>query len=71
MAAYADRLSATLDELTQFPGIGRACEEIAPGLRSFSVGQHVVFYRVTNGELIVVRIVHGRQDSDGELRGHA
>ncbi|MGH2560925.1 MAG: type II toxin-antitoxin system RelE/ParE family toxin [Thermomicrobiales bacterium] len=71
MAAYVDRLYATLDELVHFPGIGRVRDEIAPGLRSHPTGQHVAFYRVTDDELIVVRVVHSRRDAETALRSHA
>lgn len=70
MEAYADRLYATLDELTHFPGMGRARDEVSPGLRSYPIGQHVAFYRATDDELIVVRIVHGRRDIASEFKGH-
>jgi toxin ParE1/3/4 len=42
--------------------MGRTRDDLSPGLRSYPVGDHIVFYRVTATELIVRRIVHGRRE---------
>lgn len=50
--------------------MGRARDEISPGLRSFPAGSHVIYYRVSDTELIVTRIVHGSRDvEDGSTLG--
>jgi toxin ParE1/3/4 len=67
--AYAEQLYSAFDDLAQFPAIGRARDEIAPGLRSYPVGQHIAFYHATDDELIIVRIIHSRQDIEQEFRG--
>jgi toxin ParE1/3/4 len=65
-ATYKAVIDRALRELTEFPNLGRARDEISPGLRSFPAGRHVIYYRVTGTELIVTRIVHGSRDFDGE-----
>jgi toxin ParE1/3/4 len=69
MDAYAEQLYSAFDNLAQFPSIGRARDEIAPGLRSYPVGQHIAFYHATDDELIIIRIIHSRQDVEQEFRG--
>ena len=59
---YAENLRAALTSLTRFPGIGRNRDDNAPGLLSYPVGEHVVFYRVTDDDVIVRRLVHSRRD---------
>jgi len=44
------------------PDIGRARDELAPGLRSFPVGKYVIFYRRAKGGLEIVRVLSGWRD---------
>jgi toxin ParE1/3/4 len=59
----ADRLLDTIDEtcrkLADTPGLGRRREELAAGLRSFPVGNYVIFYRPIEDGIEVVRVLHG------------
>ncbi len=59
----AARLIRTLEEkcqiLAQFPSLGSCCEDLAPGLRSFAVGNYVIFYRPIDQGIQVIRVLHG------------
>jgi toxin ParE1/3/4 len=68
MSRYIDGLHARFAELARFPVLGRPRDEMAPGYRSIVQGAHVVFYRTTARELVIVRILHGRMDPDRHLR---
>jgi toxin ParE1/3/4 len=46
--------------LADNPTAGRSCDEVRPGLRRMESGQHVVFYRVAPGGILVSRILHQR-----------
>ncbi|HTS47068.1 MAG TPA: type II toxin-antitoxin system RelE/ParE family toxin [Bryobacteraceae bacterium] len=48
--------------LSGFPYIGRSREELGPGCRSVAVGEYVIVYCVENGDILVLRVVHGRRD---------
>jgi toxin ParE1/3/4 len=48
--------------LASMPEIGRLREELAPRLRSFVVGNYVVFYRVIENGIEIVRVLHGARD---------
>jgi toxin ParE1/3/4 len=48
--------------LTQFPRSGPSRDELKPGLRSYVVGEFVVFYRVGDVYIEVVRVLNGRRD---------
>jgi toxin ParE1/3/4 len=49
--------------LSRFPEIGRGRdEELRPGLRSFSVGAYLIFYRKEGDEVLVLRVIHGSRD---------
>jgi toxin ParE1/3/4 len=62
----ADRRLATIQtkflQLKQFPGLGRAREDLAPGLRSCLVNDVVILYRSLEGLLLIVRVIQGRRD---------
>jgi toxin ParE1/3/4 len=48
--------------LTDFPRLGRARDELSPGLRSFPVKSYVIFYR-DHGEVVeVVRVLSAARD---------
>ena len=64
--ASADRLleaiNAQCETLAEFPQMGRRREELSPGMRSFVVGSYVVFYRVIEDGVDVIRVLHGARD---------
>lgn len=59
----ADRLLDEIDEalrlLAGAPGLGRARNDIAPGLRYFPIGNYLILYEVLPEGITVVRLVHG------------
>lgn len=65
--AYAERLSASIDNLTRQPDLGRAWESTPPGLHSFPSGEHVVYYRFNARTLSIIRILHRKMDPTGKL----
>jgi toxin ParE1/3/4 len=50
--------------LEEHPLAGRSRDEIRSGLRSLVANPHVVFYRVTDDVVEIVRVLDGRQDLD-------
>jgi toxin ParE1/3/4 len=42
--------------------MGTARDNLAPGLRSFPVGNYLVFYRITPEGIEVARVLHGARD---------
>ncbi len=64
----ADRWVDQLDEQFQLwatqPMMGRAREELAPGVRSIPFGRYVVFYAPIDDGIDVIRVLHGARDID-------
>lgn len=60
---YRAQLREALNRLADMPSLGRARDDLAPGLRAFPVGSHLVCYLVTDDRLLIARILHGRQDA--------
>ncbi len=56
------RIEATFDMLAETPFAGRDRSELRAGLRSFPIGNYLIFYMPTPNGVDVVRVMHGRQD---------
>jgi len=57
---YIDGLEACCQTLADNPALGRACDDVRPGLRRMEHGRHVVFYREEAGGILVSRVLHQR-----------
>ncbi|WP_246776399.1 type II toxin-antitoxin system RelE/ParE family toxin [Bradyrhizobium sp. CCBAU 53351] len=57
-----DRIDATFDMLAETPFAARDRSELRAELRSFPVGNYLVFHVPTPDGVEVVRVMHGRQD---------
>jgi toxin ParE1/3/4 len=48
--------------LGQYPRCGRACENLAPGIRSFAVGRYLIYFRKARRGVEIARVLHGARD---------
>jgi toxin ParE1/3/4 len=55
---YLGELEALLKTLANKPALGRACDDIRPGLRRIEHRKHVVFYRQELTGILISRILH-------------
>ncbi|MBV8630712.1 MAG: type II toxin-antitoxin system RelE/ParE family toxin [Silvibacterium sp.] len=44
------------------PRAGRQRDELRSGYRSFTVGQYLILYRVQEGAVEIMHVVHGKRD---------
>jgi toxin ParE1/3/4 len=65
--AWIDRLDETLQLLATQPKMGRARDELSPGLRSMPVGRYVIFYEPLHDGIDVVRVLHSARDVDAQF----
>jgi toxin ParE1/3/4 len=68
----ADRLIDSITDrfalLASFPNIGRARDvDLRSGLRTFPVGEYVIFYRIQKEDVVILRVLHGSRDIEGLL----
>jgi toxin ParE1/3/4 len=72
---HADKFAALIDDhfraLARRPHIGRSRPELAPDLRSFPVGQYVIFYLPLPKGVEIVRVLHGARDIESILQEEA
>lgn len=64
-ARVAQEIERCCRLLAQLPLMGRACDAIQPGLRSFPSGKYVIYYRPLNGGVEVLRVLHASRDVTG------
>ncbi len=60
---YLNVLSPHIHALLAAPHLGSSREDILPGLRSIRVVRHIVFYRIEQERVEVIRVLSERQDS--------
>jgi toxin ParE1/3/4 len=64
-----DSITDRLFLLATHPHLGRRRDDdLRPGLRSFSVGDYVIIYRVENDDVLILRVMHGRRDIEALFR---
>jgi toxin ParE1/3/4 len=49
-------------QLVNFPNSGRSYASLRPDLRGLSCAGYIIFYRVTDQSLIILRVINGRQN---------
>ena len=57
---YTDELTDVFAQLAVRPQLGTACDQIRTGYSRSRVGRHVVYYRMTEYGIAVIRILHDR-----------
>lgn len=64
----ADRFLDTINEkchlLGDAPELGARREELAPGLRSFPIGNYTIFYRPIQNGIEIIRVLSSFRDID-------
>lgn len=61
---FIERLQQKLNSLTELGEIGTKRDNVIKGLRSIPFHNYVLFYRVNEETLEVVRVLHGSREID-------
>ena len=64
---YLNLIKKSFKTLCRSGNIGKLRDEIVPGLYSYGVKKHVVYFRETEKEFLIIRILHGRMDMEKQL----
>jgi toxin ParE1/3/4 len=67
--AMLDRIQRGFEVIAQFPHGGTARPELIKGLRCFSVGNYVIYFRAIANGVEIVRVLHGARDVGTIFRG--
>ncbi len=66
---FIDQLVGKFQTLTTQPGIGRTRDELGESLRSFPVGNYVIFYRPMQDGIEIIRVLSGFRDIPNVFTG--
>jgi toxin ParE1/3/4 len=64
---YVFEFEGCLELLASKPQLGKKRTDIRKGLRSFKLASHIIFYRVMEDRIRVVRVLHASRDLPGLL----
>lgn len=65
---WIDRLDESLALWATQPQLGRARDELSPGIRSLPFGRYVVFFAPLPDGIDVVRVLHSARDLDEQFQ---
>jgi len=60
-------IEATITRLANSPRLGRERPDLAPELRSYPVGRHIIFYYITVEGIEIARVIFGARDTGPEM----
>jgi toxin ParE1/3/4 len=64
---YIRRLAQTMALIAAEPQLGQPCPHIREGYRRFPCGAHIMFYRLMDPDVEIVRILHKSMDFNRRL----
>ncbi len=59
---YLDEIATSLNNIASNPEIGVNCEGIRKGYKKYQINEHIVFYKVINSTIQVVRVLGNDMD---------
>ena len=62
------KLDRAMRELTRFPYRGEAHDDVSAGLRGLLVEAHIIYYRLSDQTVSVVRMLHQAMDASLRIR---
>ena len=66
--SVADDIDRKMQNIGDFPFIGRNRSMLSQGVRSVVAHPYVIFYVVESDRIVVLRVLHGRRDIDAEFQ---
>jgi toxin ParE1/3/4 len=64
---YTDLLTAAFQVLAESPKSAPACDHIRQGYRLRNVERHMIYFRVTDYGIAIIRVLHERMDAPHHL----
>ncbi|HTU21148.1 MAG TPA: type II toxin-antitoxin system RelE/ParE family toxin [Gemmataceae bacterium] len=58
---FADEVDRICQRLAELPGLGAVREDVPGGVREFTIGNYILFYRPIDGGIELLRVLDGRQ----------
>ena len=58
---YAQKLNKRISLMSTIPGAGRARPDLGEGIRSIAAGSHIIFFKVTGADAIILSVRHAKR----------
>ena len=65
---YYQQLIDCCSYISANPELGRCYDEIGSSILGYKAKQHIIFYRIVQQDIEVLRILHGRMDLKNRIR---
>lgn len=65
---FVELLRTKCELLIDHPQLGEDCSELRPGMRRLRFQAYLIFYRMTEVKIEIVRVIHGARDWAGLFR---
>ena len=59
---YIRQIQQCIETVAARPSLGRRCDDIRPGYFVYRAGSHLLFYRINDVGIDIVRILHQKMD---------
>lgn len=59
---YLINIKETFIKIEHTPQIGRIRNELKKGLYSFPISSHIIFYRLLNNQIVIIRVLFAGRD---------
>ena len=64
---YLEELVAGIERLREHPMIGNSRDDLRKDYRATTINQHIVFYKASDSEVLIVRVLHKSVDTPRHL----
>jgi toxin ParE1/3/4 len=64
---YVRNLARHMTSIAGNPALGNPCPEVRAGYHRFPCEAHILFYRIVDGDIEIIRILHNRMDFSRHL----
>ena len=64
---YLGEIRAAIQAVARDHGLGLPMDHLDAAYRKVVVGSHAIFYRVVDGKVLIVRVLHQAMDASGHL----
>ncbi len=63
-----DEITSCFAMFARHPEIGGPRDELKRGVRSHAVGNYVIFYRIRESAVVILRVLHGARDVGAQVQ---
>lgn len=64
---YLEQIKYNVNLLLEHPFMGLERTDLLNGIRSLAVERHIIFYRIVENQIMIVRVLHSRQDPNRSI----